>query len=187
MCLNQFSNFRCQIYPPQPKSTSNPTKKPAAQTTVPTQVPPQQAKQARYHPPQSCTNYPLRLPFEGSTLQAEISGRRISPHGIHEWRVQLPSPHDRKELWIDTQSLHSHIARARKSCKINAPARSPPTLLALKSFNPILPGTKWTIYHECVGTTFSVCLDRPTTNGKKPRESKSCIPSQSRRRLYLRI
>ena len=120
--------------------------------------------------PRSFTNYPLRLPFEGSTVQAAISGRRISPHGIHEWKVQLPAPHDAVELWIDTQTLHSHIARARKNCKINAPTSSPPTLFALKSFDPILHGTKWTKNHECVGTTVSVYLEHPS--GKRSKESK---------------
>ena len=101
--------------------------------------------------PRSFTSYPLRLPFEGSMMQAIISDRRISPHGTHEWKVQLPVPHEAAELWIDTQTLHSHIAKARKNCKINAPSSSPPTLFALKSFDPILHGTKWTKNHASRG------------------------------------
>ena len=103
-------------------------------------------------------------------MQAVISDRRISPHGTHEWKVQLPVPHEAAELWIDTQTLHSHIAKARKNCKINAPSSSPPTLFALKSFDPILHGTQWTKNHECVGTTVSVYLDHP--DGKKTKEAK---------------
>jgi hypothetical protein len=122
--------------------------------------------------PQSLISYPLRLPFEGSMVQATISTRRIDPHGIHEWRVQLPEPHEAKEIWIDTQTLHSHIAKARKDCRINAPTRSPPTLPAIKSFTPILPGTKWTTKHACVGTTVSIYLDHPTENTKKSKASK---------------
>jgi hypothetical protein len=34
--------------------------------------------------PRSFASYPLRLPFEGSMMQAEITERHINPHGIHE-------------------------------------------------------------------------------------------------------
>jgi len=125
--------------------------------------------------PRSFESYPLRLPVDGSMVQGKVVARRIDASGVHEWRVQLPAPHLQQQYWIDTQTFHSHMAKARKSCKINAPSRSPPTLSALKEFSPLSPDSQWMTHHALIGLVLST--SQPAVATGLPESSKKCLHS----------
>ena len=82
--------------------------------------------------PPSLLNYPVRLSFNGTMMQGQLTCRHISLTGEHKYTVQLPPPHSDITHTIDTATLHLCIKRA-KTAGIAAPVRSIPELTPVSS------------------------------------------------------
>jgi len=134
--------------------------------------------------PISFRTYPVRLAFESTTVQGQFVERRVTPAGVHEWRVQLPEPFQNREHWIDNEDVHKLFHSNKKKNKIGAPSKITPTLNALKGFTgPFFPDSNWTVKHELVGTTVNVFLKYPLSAADG--EAAPSRKSNQKKRLSL--
>ncbi len=132
--------------------------------------------------PASYSNYPIRLPVDGVTVQAQIVERRIDPSGLHQWRLLLPAPYSDRETWVDTQTLHRSFDEARRRSKIAAPATKTPTLTPLLDFSPpFAENHRWTTNHPLVGlvTTAFLSSTIPPTSPSPPNSPKKRRPKET--------
>jgi hypothetical protein len=107
--------------------------------------------------PPSLLNYPIRLLFNGSMIQGQLTNRHVTATGEHKYTVQLPAPHSNIAHTIDTATLHACVKQAR-TAGIAAPVRSIPELTPVRDGNPVVDGSTWTVHHPLVRTTVLINL-----------------------------
>ena len=138
----------------------------------PTLAPAQFGEDITLDLPPSLLNYPIRLLFNGSMVQGQLTHRRVTATGEHKYTVQLPAPHSDITHTIDTATLHACVKQAR-TAGIAAPVRSIPELTPVRDGNPVVDGSTWTVHHPLVRTTVLINLTTtkpiqlPQDSGKK--------------------
>ena len=137
--------------------------------------------------PASYQDYPIRVPIEGTIVQAQIVERRVDEAGLHQWRLLLPAPFSDRETWVDTQTLHRSFDEARRRNKIAAPTKKTPTVTPLLDFAPpFAENHRWTTNHPFVGlvttaylsSTVPVATQGPSTTETADQKNLTASRSQ---------